>query len=177
MQPILTAVLATALCAAALPAAALTLGGGGDARPLDLSQTYDFAADPAAGAGTYVATQAEGKLKGVSRVGIVNACVQFVDAKSASGHSAGGTLSYTRTADGSIPGGLDSAQMQAVADQWLDQLEADLRAAGFELVPYRSWRPMTSTGSTRRNSTRASASGARPAGPTRRATPARPPST
>jgi hypothetical protein len=36
-----------------LPAAAsaVTLGGGGDVRPLDPSQTFDFASDPATAAG------------------------------------------------------------------------------------------------------------------------------
>lgn len=124
------------LAALALPATALTLGGGGDARPLDLSQTYDFAANPADGVGTYVATQAEGKLKGVARIGIVNMCVQFVNSKSASGLSSGGSRTYTRSAEGAIPGGLDEAKMQAIADQWLEKVEADLRAAGFELLPY-----------------------------------------
>jgi hypothetical protein len=56
----------------ALPATALavTLGGGGDARPLDPSQTFDFASNPAEAASTYLATQAEGKLKGIRRVAI-----------------------------------------------------------------------------------------------------------
>lgn len=94
----------------ALPATALavTLGGGGDARPLDPSQTFDFATDPAVAAGTYLATQAEGKLKGIKRLAITNFCVQFVYGKEA----------------------------QAVADAYLDRIAADLRAAGIEIVPY-----------------------------------------
>jgi hypothetical protein len=115
---------------------ALTLGGGGDARPLDRSQKFDLAADSAAQSATYVATQAEGKLKNVKRIAITNMCLQFISGKSASGYSAGGLRAYTRSASAGIPGGLDLAQMQAVADAWYDQLEADLKAAGYELVPY-----------------------------------------
>jgi hypothetical protein len=115
---------------------AATLGGGGDPRALDLSQKFDFSAAPAAQVGTYVATQAEGKLKGVKRVAITNMCVQFVAAKSAMGYSAGSTIAYTRSASGGIPGGLDPARMQVVADAWLEQIEADLKAMGIELVPY-----------------------------------------
>ncbi len=125
-----------AFSAAALPAFAATLGGGGDPRALDLSQTFDFATSPAANTDTYVATQAEGKLKGITRVGIVNMCVQFVNSKVALGSSAGASISYTRSADGSIPGGLDAAKMQAVADAWLDQIESDFKAAGIEVLPY-----------------------------------------
>lgn len=128
--------IAVGLLALPLPSLAATLGGGGDARALDLSQTYDFAANPAAGAETYVATQAEGKLKGVKRVGIVNMCVQFVNSKTASGFSSGNSISYTRSAEGGIPGGLDADKMQAVADAWLEQIEADFKAAGIEVLPY-----------------------------------------
>jgi hypothetical protein len=121
-----------------LPATAfaITLGGGGDARPLDPSQTFDFASDPAAAAGTYLATQAEGKLKGVKRVAITNLCVQFVYGKEAQATSSGPWVVYSQTATGAIPGGLAPEKMQAVADAFLDRIEADLRAAGIEVVPY-----------------------------------------
>lgn len=122
----------------ALPATALalTLGGGGDARPLDPNQTFDFASSPAEAAGTYLATQAEGKLKGIKRVAITNFCVQFVYGKEAQASSSGSWIVYSQTASGSIPGGLDPAKMQAVADAYLDRIEADLQAAGIEIVPY-----------------------------------------
>lgn len=126
--------LVLALCP--LVAAAVTLGGGGDARSLDRSQKFDPAADSAAQSATYVATQAEGKLKNVKRIAITNMCVQFVSGKSASGFSAGGLRAYTRSASAGIPGGLDLARMQAVADAWYDRLEADLKVAGYELLPY-----------------------------------------
>ena len=117
-------------------AGALTLGGGGDARPLDPTQTFDFATDPAAAAGTYLATQAEGKLKGIKRVAITNFCVQFVYGKEARASSSGYWIEYTQTATGAIPGGLSKEKVQAVADAYLDRIEADLRAAGIEIVPY-----------------------------------------
>lgn len=119
-----------------LAAQAATLGGGGDPRKVDLAQKFDFSAAPAALAETYVATQAEGKLKGIKRVGITNMCVQFIAAKSAVGVSRGATRTYTREANGAFPGGLDSARMQAVADGWLQQIEADLAALGIEVLPY-----------------------------------------
>ncbi len=123
---------------AALPfnALAITLGGGGDARPLDPGQTFDFAAEPAAVADTYVATQAEGKLKNIKRVAITNFCVQFVYGKEARGDSAGYWVEYSRTATGAIPGGLDPGRIQAMADAFLDRIEADLMAAGIEIGPY-----------------------------------------
>jgi hypothetical protein len=109
------------------PSFAVTLGGGGDPRPLDRSQTFDFAASPANNTATYVATQADGKLKGIKRVAITNMCVQFVNSKSASGNSVAGTRSYTRSAEGGIPGGLGEAKMQAVADDWLAQYDQGIR--------------------------------------------------
>jgi hypothetical protein len=115
---------------------AATLGGGGDARPLDPSQTFDFAASPAELAGTYVATQAEGKLKNITRVAITNLCLQFVNSKSAQASSAGSWIVYGRSSEGAIPGGLSPEKMQAVADAFLERLEADLRAAGIEIVPH-----------------------------------------
>ena len=115
---------------------AMTLGGGGDARPLDPSQTFDFASNPAEAAGTYLATQAEGKLKGIKRIAITNFCVQFVYGKQAQAASSGYWAEYSQTATGSIPGGLDPEKIQAVADAYLDRIEADLRAAGIEIVPY-----------------------------------------
>ena len=117
-------------------AVAITLGGGGDARPLDPGQTFDFASDPATTAGTYLATQAEGKLKGIKRVAITNFCVQFVYGKEAQAASNGYWAVYSQTATGAIPGGLSPEKMQAVADSYLDRIEADLRAAGIEIVPY-----------------------------------------
>lgn len=122
----------------ALPTAALaaTLGGGGDPRPLDPSQTYDFATSPMAAADTYLATQADGKLKGIKRVAITNFCVQFVYGKEAQASSTGYWVQYTQTSTGAIPGGLDPARMQAVADAYLDRIESDLRAAGIDIVPY-----------------------------------------
>lgn len=124
---------AAALCG---PAFAITLGGGGDARALDLSQKFDLTADPAAAAATYVATQADGKLKGIRRIAIANVCVQFVNGKSASGGASGASITYIRSSEGNIPGGLDPARMQAIADSYLETLESDLKAAGYEIVPY-----------------------------------------
>ena len=126
----------TLLLALPATAVAITLGGGGDARPLDPSQTFDFASDPATSAGTYLATQAEGKLKGIKRVAITNFCVQFVFGKEAQAASSGYWAVYSQTATGVIPGGLSPERMQAVADAYLDRIEADLRAAGIEVVPY-----------------------------------------
>jgi hypothetical protein len=122
----------------ALPATAvaITLGGGGDVRPLDPSQTFDFASDPSTSAGTYLATQAEGKLKGIKRIAITNFCVQFVYGKEAQAASSGYWAVYSQTATGAIPGGLSPEKMQAVADAYLDRIEADLRASGIEIVPY-----------------------------------------
>src|SRR5512137_547276 len=117
-------------------AVAMTLGGGGDARPLDPSQTFDFASNPVEAAGTYLATQAEGKLKGIKRVAITNFCVQFVYGKEAKASSSGAWAVYSQSASGAIPGGLDPGKMQAVADAYLDRIEADLRATGIEIVPY-----------------------------------------
>lgn len=109
---------------------------GSGTEPLDLARKFDFASSPASNLGAYVSTQAEGKLKGMKRVAITNMCVQFVNSKSASGFSSGGTRSYSRSVEGGIPGGLDEARMQAVADGWLAQIEADLAAAGLTVVPY-----------------------------------------
>jgi hypothetical protein len=115
---------------------AITIGGGGDARPLDASQTYDFDANPAATAGTYVATQADGKLKGIKRIAITNFCVQFVVDKGGSASSSGSWVVYSQSASASLPRSLDAARLQALADAFLDRIESDLKAAGIDIVPY-----------------------------------------
>lgn len=128
--------LTTVVCILPLSVAAITLGGGGDPRAVDLTKTFDFSAPPEAAAGTYVATQAEGKLKNIRRVAITNFCVQFVFSKAASASSSGAWIVYSRSSEGSIPGGLDTVKMQAIADGLLDRIEADMKAAGIEIVPY-----------------------------------------
>jgi hypothetical protein len=117
-----------------LLASAFTLGGGGDARALDKSQKFDLAAPASALADTYVATQAEGKLRGLKRIAITNMCVQFINDKQAWGNASGATRVYSQSASAGMP--LNLVKMQAVADAWLDQMEADLKAAGYELLPY-----------------------------------------
>lgn len=126
---VLTTAIFVPLCVSAL-----TLGGGGDARPLDRTQKFDLTAPAAAQADTYVATQAEGKLRGIKRIAITNMCVQFINDKQAWGNASGGTRVYTQTANAGVP--LNLVKMQAVADAWLEQMEADLKAAGYELLPY-----------------------------------------
>jgi hypothetical protein len=116
------------------PAMAITLGSGGDARPVDLTQTFDLAADRAAAAQSYVVTAGGGKFQKMQRVGILNFCTQFMFSKTALGTSAGATRSYARTSEGGIP--LDLARMTQVADALYDELESSLRAAGLEVVPY-----------------------------------------
>ncbi len=118
-----------------VPLDRVTCAGGGT-RPLDPSQTFDCAAEPAAVADTHVATQAEGKLESIKRVAITNFCVQFVYSKEARGDSAGYWVEYSRTASGAIPGGLDPGRTRAMADTVLDRIEADLRAVGIDVVPY-----------------------------------------
>lgn len=115
---------------------AITLGGGGDARRLDPSQTYDFGSDPASLVTTYVATQADGKLKGIKRVAITNFCVQFVVDKNATGASTGYWVEYSQTASSSLPSTLDVERMQAIADALMDGIESDLKAVGIDIVPY-----------------------------------------
>lgn len=133
LRPLITLL---ALLPLPAPALAITLGGGGDPRAVDLAQTFDFDKNPADVAETYVATQAEGKLKKINRVAITNFCVQFVYGKGASAGSGGAWVEYSRSVVGGIPGGLDPAKLQAVADGLLDRIEADMKAAGIEIVPY-----------------------------------------
>ena len=115
-------------------ASAITIGGGGDARPVDLSQTFDLAAEPAASAQTYIVST--GKAKDVKKVAILSYCVGVVYGKGVSGSSSGGTFSLTKTAVAGFPGGVPSSLALAAADAMYDQFEADLRAAGIEVVPY-----------------------------------------
>jgi hypothetical protein len=115
-------------------AVAITIGGGGDARPLDLGQTFDFSAAPASSAGTYIV--ATGKPKDVKRVGIASFCVAAVYGKGVAGSSAGGTFTRTKTAVAGFPGGLPSGRLRAAADAMYDRFVADLQAAGIEVVPH-----------------------------------------
>lgn len=118
----------------ASPAQAVTLGSGGDPRPVDLSQTFDLQSDRAAAAQTYVVTAGPGKFAKMKRVAILNFCSQFMYSKKALGVSSGASTVYSKTSEGGIP--LDLARMQAVADGLYDQVESGLRAAGLEVVPY-----------------------------------------
>lgn len=121
-------------CCLSLDSQAITLGGGGDARAVDLSQVFDLNADRAASAQTYVVTAGGGKFAKMKRVAILNYCSQFMYSKKATGASAGPSTVYTQLSEGGIP--LDLARMQAVADELYDQVESGLRAAGLEVVPY-----------------------------------------
>jgi hypothetical protein len=112
----------------------ITLGSGGDARAVDLGQTFDPNVDRAAAAQTYVVTAGGGKFAKMKRVAILNFCSQFMYSKSAVGTSGGSSISYTQHSEGGIP--LDLARMTAVADGLYDQIEAGLRAAGLEVVPF-----------------------------------------
>jgi len=129
------AALTLLITVAAMPASnAITLGSGGDARTIDLGQTFDLQADRAAAAKTYVVTAGSGQFAKMKRVAILNFCTQFMYSKSAVGASGGSSISYAQKSEGGIP--LDVARMTAVADGLYDQLEASLRAAGVEVVPY-----------------------------------------
>jgi hypothetical protein len=68
------------------------------------------------------------------KVAILNFCTQFVYAKSARGTSSGANVFYKHSSDGGID--LDLARMTQVSDDLYDQVEAGLREAGLELVPY-----------------------------------------
>jgi hypothetical protein len=119
-----------------LPAGAITLGGGGDPREVNLAETFDPAVDSATAAQTYMTTEGGGKFAKIKRVAILNFCTQFVYAKSAEGSSSGATRTYTASTDGGIPGGLDLERMQHVSDVFYDSVEAGLAAAGLEVVPW-----------------------------------------
>jgi hypothetical protein len=115
-------------------ATAITLGGGGDARVVDLSQKFDLQADRATAAKTYVTTAGGGTLAKMKRVAILNFCTQFVYSKEGGAASGSRSFTYSQLASGSIP--LDAARMQKVADDFYDQVEAGFRSAGLEVVPY-----------------------------------------
>jgi hypothetical protein len=127
--------IATVVTLASAPSTqAITLGGGGDPRPVDLSQTFDLQADRTAAAQTYVVTAGSGKFANMKRVAVLNYCSQFMYSKTALGTSSGASTVYSQKSEGGIP--LDLARMQAVADGLYDQIEAGLRSAGLEVVPY-----------------------------------------
>jgi hypothetical protein len=141
MRTVCWAVLAAATVVSAA-ASAITIGGGGDARPIDLGQTFDLAAAPATAAKTYIVST--GRAKDVRKVAILSYCVGVVYGKGVSGSSSGGTFSLTKTAVAGFPGGVPSGVALAAADAMYDQFEADLRAAGIEVVPYEQLAAMPS---------------------------------
>lgn len=128
----LLAVLSALACASI--ANAVTLGSGGDARTVDLGQTFDLAGDRHAAAQNYVVTAGPGKFEKMRKVAILNFCTQFVYSKSARGTSSGANMFYQRSSDGGID--LDLARMTQISNDLYDQVEAGLRAAGLELVPF-----------------------------------------
>lgn len=126
------AIALSVLLATTTGAQALKIGGGGDPRDVDFSQTFDLAADPAAAAETYIV--ASGTPKGIKRVAIGSFCVGAVYGKSAAGTSSGGSLSFSKSAVGGFPGGLPATEFLAAAAAMRDYLEARLTAAGIEVI-------------------------------------------
>jgi hypothetical protein len=117
--------------ALATPAAfGITIGGGGDAREVDLAKAYDLAADPATTAPTYIV--ARGKPKNVAKVAIASFCVGVVDGRSVGGSSG----PYSASASSPFPGTLDPQRLAEVASGFRDQFVADLRAAGIEVLEH-----------------------------------------
>lgn len=125
-----TTVLATTMGLMTPGAFAITIGGGGDAREVDLAQTYDFSAAAAATAPTYIV--ARGTPKGVAKVGIASFCLSVVDGRSVSGSSG----PYTASAASAFPGTLDPQQLAAVASDYRNEFVAALRAAGIEVLEH-----------------------------------------
>jgi hypothetical protein len=127
-----TASLALALGLATQTAFALkmTIGGGGDAREVDLGASYDLAANPATLAQTYIVPR--GKPKNVGKIGIVSVCVGLVDGRSVAGSSGPFTVSNSSP----FPGTVDAKRLADVASDFRAQLAADLRAAGFEVLEH-----------------------------------------
>lgn len=121
-------VLALTMGLAASGVMGFTIGGGGDAREVDLAQTYDISADPKATAPTYIV--ARGTPKGVAKVAIVSFCVSIVDGRSV----AGGSGPYTASAASPFPGTLDTQRLAEVANDYRSQFIADLRAAGIDVL-------------------------------------------
>ena len=121
---------------------AITIGGGGDAREVDLSQTFDLSADRASSAKTYIV--ARGTPKGIKRVAIASFCVGAVYGKGVSGSSSGGTLSFSKSAVSGFPGGLPAGELALAAEAMRQQLEASFTAAGIEVVPYEQLSAMPS---------------------------------
>lgn len=117
-------------------AMALKIGGGGDPRKIDLSQTFDFSADPATQAKTYMVTTGNMKLKQVKRVAVSSCTIGIVVGKSASGKSSGATMSWNASTSSPFPGGIPTQRIREAVDNFCDQIEVDLKGAGYELVPY-----------------------------------------
>lgn len=106
----------------------ITIGGGGDARDVDLTKSYDFSADPASTAATYIV--ARGTPKNVQKVALVSFCVSLVDGHSVSGSSG----PFTASSSSGFPGQIDSQRLAGLLDGYRTQFVADLRAAGITVL-------------------------------------------
>jgi hypothetical protein len=135
-KPTLTCVAFFLTALGATSANALKIGAGGDPVPVDLNDSFDLAVDPATAAKTYIVDINSPKFAKVKKVAIWHYCMRFITNKGATGTSSGGTLTFNRSVEGGFPGGLGENAAKAVADIYYDQLEADLRAAGLEVIPY-----------------------------------------
>jgi hypothetical protein len=120
--------LVTTLALASTAASGITIGGGGDPLEVDLGKGYDLSADPATTAPAYIV--ARGTPKNVTKVAIVSLCIGIVDARSVAGNSG----PYTASTSSPFPGTLDPQRLAEVANGFRDQLVADLRAAGIEVL-------------------------------------------
>jgi hypothetical protein len=117
-------------------AMALKIGGGGDPRKIDLAQTYDFSADPATAAITYIVSTGKIKFENIKKVAVSSCTVGLVYAKGAEGKSSGSTMSFNASATSAFPGGVPTERVREAVDNFCDQIESDLKAAGYEVVPY-----------------------------------------
>lgn len=121
-----------ALVATSTSAFALTIGGGGDPRDVDFSQTFDLAADRAAATESYIV--ARGTPKGIKRVAIGSFCVGAVYGKSAAGSSSGATFGFSKSVVAGFPGGLPASEFLLSSEAMRQYLEERLKAAGIEVV-------------------------------------------
>ncbi|RXK54725.1 hypothetical protein ESB00_02185 [Oleiharenicola lentus] len=92
---------------------------------------FNFSQAPAAQADAFVAVTRGGNLKKIKRLAVVNFSVEFLTGKSASVSTRGGYKS-----GGLVIPALDTVQAQAIADRLYDQLLADLKTTGVEVIPF-----------------------------------------
>jgi hypothetical protein len=123
-----------ALTAGAVLLTVSTLATAGSKDPATATP-YDFSIEPSSQAKDYVEVIRGGSFKKIKKLAIVNFSVEFALVKQATVVTTTSDTTKSTTVTMQIPAP-DATELQAIVDGYYQDVQADFKAMGIELVPY-----------------------------------------